>query len=178
MSYVPLKQPGHTQVHSARRDVSEGAKGAGWCHCHSLSSLNGHGDGEGPWWLEKGKHHTHLQKGQRGWRGECRPSQLHLPTQKYMKQILLETISRHVKDKKVTVNSHHGFAKHKSCPATLTAFVNETTGSAADEKAADVVSPDHSMSLSMVSPRTRELMTGWVGNWSDHQTRRATVSGS
>ena len=95
-----------------------------------------------------------------------------------MKQILLETITRHVKDKKVIGNSHHGFVKHKSCPATLTAFINETTGSAADEKAVDVVYPGHSMSLSMVSPRTRELMSVWVENWMDHQTGRVIVGGS
>ncbi|KAK4831330.1 hypothetical protein QYF61_016819 [Mycteria americana] len=84
-----------------------------------------------------------------------------------------------MKDKKVIGNGHHGFVKHKSCPTTLTAFINEMTGSVADEKAADVVYPDHGMCLSRVYPRTRELMTGWVENWLDHHTgrRRATELG-
>lgn len=92
-----------------------------------------------------------------------------------MKQILLETITRHVKDKKVIGNSRHGFVKHKSCP---TAFINDTTGPAADKKAADVVYPVHSTSLNTVSPRTRESMTGWVENWLVPQTGRVIVGGS
>lgn len=37
----------------------------------TLSSPNGHRDGECPWWLEKGQHHTQLQK------GKCQPSRPH-----------------------------------------------------------------------------------------------------
>ena len=78
-----------------------------------------------------------------------------------------------MKDKKAIGNSHLGFVKHRSCPTTLTAFVSEMTGSAS---AADVVHPDHSMTVSIVPPRTTELRTGWVENWLDHQTGRVILS--
>lgn len=58
-----------------------------------------------------------------------------------MKQILLETITRHVKGKKMTGDSHHGFGKHKSCPTD--ALTSKTTGSAAVESTArSILTPE------------------------------------
>lgn len=45
-----------------------------------------------------------------------------------MKQQILETISRHIKDKKVMGSSQYKFVKGKSCLTKLITFYNEMTG--------------------------------------------------
>lgn len=47
---------------------------------------------------------------------------------KVQKHLILETISRHMKDKKDPVRSQHGFTKAKSCLTNLMTFSNEMTG--------------------------------------------------
>lgn len=44
-----------------------------------------------------------------------------------MKQLILEIMSKHVKDKKVIGSSQHGFAKGKSSLTNLRAFHNDVT---------------------------------------------------
>jgi len=44
-----------------------------------------------------------------------------------------------MKDKKVTRNSEHGFARRKSCLTTLIAFYNEMTGFVDEGRAEDTV---------------------------------------
>jgi len=43
---------------------------------------------------------------------------------KVMQQLILETVLRHVKDKKVIGSSEHRFTKRKSCLTDLIAFYN------------------------------------------------------
>lgn len=45
-----------------------------------------------------------------------------------MEQLILETLSRHVKEKKTIRNSWCGFAKEKSCLTNLMNFYDEMTG--------------------------------------------------
>ena len=57
---------------------------------------------------------------------------------KGMEQIILETISKHIKDKKVTGNSEHGFMKGKSCLTDLIASYGVMIGSVDEGRTVDV----------------------------------------
>lgn len=85
-------------------DASDCATEAGQCHCNFSSNFGGYGK----WWksLMTGKV---LKDGQD--RGFRKPQQVSLPsrTGKIMFQILLEVMSRQMKEKKVTGNCQHGF---------------------------------------------------------------------
>lgn len=56
-----------------------------------------------------------------------------------MEKITLQTISKHMKGKKVIGNSHHGFVKGKSCFSNLITFYKEMTSLLDEGKAADAV---------------------------------------
>lgn len=44
---------------------------------------------------------------------------------KRMEQVMLKTVSDHIKDKKVIGNNQHGFMKGKTCVTDLTDFYNK-----------------------------------------------------
>ena len=48
---------------------------------------------------------------------------------KMVEQILLEAMSRHMKERKMTGNSQHGLTKGKSCLTSPIVFFDEVTGS-------------------------------------------------
>lgn len=47
---------------------------------------------------------------------------------KVVEQVILEVITRHVEEKKVTRSSQHGFTKGKSCLTSQTAFYDGMAG--------------------------------------------------
>lgn len=55
-----------------------------------------------------------------------------------MEKLILETISRHMKDKRV-IRSKHGFMKEKSHLTSLIAFCEEMSSPVEEERAMDVV---------------------------------------
>ena len=54
--------------------------------------------------------------------GNYRPVSLTLSPEKDIEQIILETIFRHMKVKKMIGSSQHGFTKSKSCLTNLLTF--------------------------------------------------------
>lgn len=80
-------------------------------------------------------------------------------------QIILETISQHTKDKKVTGSSQHGFTKRERCLTNLTAFHEEVTGSVIEGRAADVVYPDFRKAFNTVSRNILVNKLYGLGKW-------------
>lgn len=58
---------------------------------------------------------------------------------KVTEQLTLETISRHIKDKKVTRSNQHGFIKEQSCLTNLMNFCDEMNDVIAEGRAVDMV---------------------------------------
>ncbi|PKU42016.1 rna-directed dna polymerase from mobile element jockey- hypothetical protein [Limosa lapponica baueri] len=73
-----------------------------------------------------------------------RPDCLTLDPGKVMEQLILEKISRHMKDKVVIGISQHGFTKAKSCLTNLITY-NELTGLVDKGREMDIVNLDFSM---------------------------------
>jgi len=67
-----------------------------------------------------------------------------------MEHVILETISRHIKNKKVIRNSQHGITKGQSCLTNLITFCDEMTGLVDRGRAVDT----GSVRLSKLSPVT------------------------
>ena len=71
--------------------------------------------------------------------GNYRPVSLTLIPGKVIEQLILEIISRHLKDRKVIRSSQHRFIKGKLCLTNLIAFHDEMTGLVGEGRAMDVV---------------------------------------
>ena len=80
-----------------------------------------------------------LKKGKKDNPGNYRLVSLTSVSGKVMEQLILETISTHVKDKKVTGSSQHGFTKGKSCLPNLITFYDEISGFVHEGRAVDIV---------------------------------------
>ena len=77
--------------------------------------------------LEKGNVTPILKKSKKEDAGNCSLVSLAPASGKVMEQmIVLETISKHMKDKKGVGSSKHGFAKSMLCLVSLTAFCDDT----------------------------------------------------
>lgn len=90
-----------------------------------------------------------IQGRQRGGSGTYKPVSLaspqgHLTPRTLIKQTILETISKHMKDRKVIWNSEHGFMKGESSLTNLIAFCDEVTGSMDEGRVVDVFCLDFS----------------------------------
>lgn len=64
-------------------------------------------------------------------------------TGKVTEQLILGTISGHMKDKKVIRNSQYGFTKWKLCLTNLITFDSEVTGLVDDRRTLDIVYLDN-----------------------------------
>ncbi|KAK4826654.1 LOW QUALITY PROTEIN: hypothetical protein QYF61_010639 [Mycteria americana] len=114
--------------------------------------------------------------------GNCRPLNLTLIRRKVMEQLILETISRHMNNKKIIRSSQHGFTKGQSSLTNLINFYHEMTG--LDEgRAVDIVYLDFSKAFDTVCHKilTDELLLGWtvrwVENWLNGWAQRVVISG-
>ncbi|GAB0177390.1 mitochondrial enolase superfamily member 1 [Grus japonensis] len=89
-----------------------------------------------------------------------------------MEQLILVTISRHMKDKKVTGSSQHGFTKGKSYLTDLINFYDEMTSLVDKGKTVNIVYLDLSKAFNTFSHKiiTEELLMYRL----DEQTVRQT----
>ena len=73
---------------------------------------------------------------------------------KAMEQVILYTISRHMKDKKVIRSSQHGFTRGKAWLTSLRNFYDEMTGLVGEGRAVDVVCLDFSKAFDTLPLRS------------------------
>ena len=70
-------------------------------------------------------------------------------TEELIELLILEPISRHIKDEKIIRSSHHGFIKGKSCLTNLIQFYNEMAVLADEGRVVDIVYLDLSKALTL-----------------------------
>ncbi|PKU42753.1 rna-directed dna polymerase from mobile element jockey- hypothetical protein [Limosa lapponica baueri] len=105
--------------------------------------------------------------------GNCRLVSLTSVLGKVMERIILEAITKRVKDKKVIGNRQHGFMKQKSC--LTVPLYNEITSLVDKRRAGDGVYLDFSKAISTVShnilmdslPKCGidKCTVTWIENW-------------
>ncbi|CAM4583475.1 unnamed protein product [Lepidochelys kempii] len=120
--------------------------------------------------------------------GNYRPVSLTSVPGKIMEQVLKESILKHLDERKVIRNSHHGFTKSKSCLTNLIAFYDEITGSVDEGKAVDMLFLDFSKAFDtvshniLVSNLKKYALDGWtirwIESWLDCRAQRVVINGS
>lgn len=101
---------------------------------------------------------------------------------KVVEQLILGTISRHVKDKKVIRNSHHGMMKEKSHLTNLTVCYKELASLVDERRAVDDVYCNFSKGFDFVSDNnlTKYGLEKWtkrrVEKWLNRWTQKVVIS--
>ncbi|KAK4816784.1 hypothetical protein QYF61_022896 [Mycteria americana] len=103
-----------------------------------------------------------------------------------MEQLILDTISRYIKDKKIIKSSQHSFTEGKSRLTNLINFCDEGTGLVDDWRAVDIVYLAFSKAFDTVSQRIlidKLLMhrldkqtVRWSENWLNGWAQRVAIS--
>ncbi|CAM5155124.1 unnamed protein product [Natator depressus] len=129
-----------------------------------------------------------FKKGKKEDPGNYRPVSLTSVSGKIMDQVLKESILKHLEERTVIRNIHHGFTKGKSCLTNLIAFYDEITGSVDEGKAVDVLFLDFSKAFDMVSHSILaskfkkygldEWTIKWVESWLDCRAQWVVINGS
>ena len=111
--------------------------------------------------------------------GNYRPARLTLNPGKTVEQLIAETISRHMKDKKFIRSMQHSLLKGKPCLTNLINFYNEMTGLVDEGRAVNIVYLDFSKAFDTVSQKILidKLLTymldeetvRWIENWLNGQ---------
>ena len=126
-----------------------------------------------------------LQKGKKVDPGNSRPVSLTSMPGKVMEQLMLNTISKQMKDKKVIRSSQHGFLKRdsKNGLSSLGVFSSGITRWVAEGRAVAVVSVDFRKAFDTVSHNILrgglskcnpdEWRVLWTENWLNDRAQRA-----
>ena len=105
-----------------------------------------------------------------------------------MEQLVLDTLSKKLEEKKVIRSSQHEFTKGKSCLTNLIAFYDVITGWVDGGRAENVLYLDFSKAFDTVSHhvfvtklkkcRIDEQTVRWTENWMTSSAQRDVISGA
>lgn len=129
-----------------------------------------------------------IKKGQKGDPGNYSLISLYSIPKKVMEQVILEPISKYMKDKEVIRSRQNWFTVGKSCFSQLIVFYNELTNLMDKTRALDIVHLDFSKVFDTVSDtilvdkltkyRLGKCTFQWTQNWLNGWAQKVVISGT